>query len=854
MPRKLNFADGFESSTEPVQGNITADNLVCYPDDAAYEAVVLNSPQCGNIYRNETTGKIRYYDEVAGVWKDQDEDAFVAINAIEAEQDAQDILIAQNATDIAANTTEIALVNARSNHDRNIYLISDGEVSHPVLGDITFPADTFLQLAGSPNDANEIAAQTISLLDNEVAYIDINRGVTPTTRLVMVTSIDTLVETNDTLVIARRVNDDIHVGVNSGIRLAVGESSKLTAGISSGGAGGGTFEVFGSGCLEVVDNPAAGPTETPFDNGFNVATAFDPINAINTIGHDVQSFTTVSAIDLDKIVIEMAKAASDNIPVGADVTVTVVADTGGGFPDFGTVLGTSAPALQTTGSGTTIQSIPTDYNFTGVSLAAATRYWFYMEAASIPFNSTTNNIRSKRYNTNVGGELRVTHDGTSYGAIAGALPARVEGTTAGGGVSTIDLISDEDVFIQYPGFLDDRNRILPQTIAFPDNNSVAYVELNTTSDVATDLAVTVDTIDNVTDQYIIARRFDDKIYFGPKDSVVLSIGKKISLDKETQPLQAYNYFRNSKFEILQRGASFSGVSGTNPYTADGWQTGGQVGSGSFNTINSAAAFAARLSKEGTGTTTCSLLHKIGVRDMNNFQVGDTISVKFKANNETPGVDAFAQVEFFTAGGVDSFVSANLKSTVTSSTALPVSNSAGDYAEFHATYVLGVDDINNGIMLRIGSVSTNASDLYTMNLKEPHLYAGDEPKVQFQPRGNTVNEEWEDAKRYMQLISNVKGMHITGTFFATGTLDTLMRATPVVTSYNAITKAQGNGLHVSIPGLYANTAASFNAAVAILSVKTFYLQLTGYAATTNGATGDIALVQNNAVFIQLIAEY
>lgn len=59
--RIVNFADGAESETTPVIGNIKASALVDYPDDATYEANEQGSPVEGNLYFNTSLNLIRYY-------------------------------------------------------------------------------------------------------------------------------------------------------------------------------------------------------------------------------------------------------------------------------------------------------------------------------------------------------------------------------------------------------------------------------------------------------------------------------------------------------------------------------------------------------------------------------------------------------------------------------------------------------------------------------------------------------------------------------------------------------------------------------------------------------------------------
>ena len=60
--RIVNFADGAESETTPVIGNIKASALIEYPDDATYEATEQGAPAEGNLYFNTTDKTIRYYN------------------------------------------------------------------------------------------------------------------------------------------------------------------------------------------------------------------------------------------------------------------------------------------------------------------------------------------------------------------------------------------------------------------------------------------------------------------------------------------------------------------------------------------------------------------------------------------------------------------------------------------------------------------------------------------------------------------------------------------------------------------------------------------------------------------------
>lgn len=131
MPRKINFFDGFTSSTEPTLGNIVASNLVSYPDDAAYEAAEQGAPQAGNIYYNTTTCKIRYYDHNAMEWKDSDDESLDRIVLIEAEQLVQNTNIATNSADIAALDVDVMNIEAEQIVQNDAIALNTAKVSFP---------------------------------------------------------------------------------------------------------------------------------------------------------------------------------------------------------------------------------------------------------------------------------------------------------------------------------------------------------------------------------------------------------------------------------------------------------------------------------------------------------------------------------------------------------------------------------------------------------------------------------------------------------------------------------------------------------------------------------------------------
>ena len=66
--RIINFFDQAASSTSPTVGNISASDLVKYPDDATFEASETGAPIGGNIYYNTTDDVVRYYDDSIPGW------------------------------------------------------------------------------------------------------------------------------------------------------------------------------------------------------------------------------------------------------------------------------------------------------------------------------------------------------------------------------------------------------------------------------------------------------------------------------------------------------------------------------------------------------------------------------------------------------------------------------------------------------------------------------------------------------------------------------------------------------------------------------------------------------------------
>lgn len=110
MARQIDFFDGAQSSTTPTIGNISASDLVSYPDDATYEATEQGAPAEGNIYYNTTLDKIRYYAN--GAWHsmvDEDQSATITNKTLDGTDATGTNTITNDATDVSYNNATSGL-------------------------------------------------------------------------------------------------------------------------------------------------------------------------------------------------------------------------------------------------------------------------------------------------------------------------------------------------------------------------------------------------------------------------------------------------------------------------------------------------------------------------------------------------------------------------------------------------------------------------------------------------------------------------------------------------------------------------------------------------------------------------
>ena len=127
-------------------------------------------------------------------------------------------------------------------------------------------------------------------------------------------------------------------------------------------------------------------------------------------------------------------------------------------------------------------------------------------------------------------------------AAANAVAKLVRGGTWFWDEANDTLSYSADAFIQYPGFIEDRNRLRnsdgPITLA--NDGDVAIVTLNRLNDATTNLVVTVGQIDALTvnqDTFVIARRVGDDVHLS--SGLRLAPGERIEMDAVLEELNRF---------------------------------------------------------------------------------------------------------------------------------------------------------------------------------------------------------------------------------------------------------------------------------------------------------------------------
>lgn len=99
--------------------------------------------------------------------------------------------------------------------DRNLKLVRGATWAwNSLTNSLSWSADAFIQVPGSLENRNRILAGNVTLAsDGQVAYVEVNRtGSTPANLTVSVSAINALIDTPNTVVLARRIGNDVLVG------------------------------------------------------------------------------------------------------------------------------------------------------------------------------------------------------------------------------------------------------------------------------------------------------------------------------------------------------------------------------------------------------------------------------------------------------------------------------------------------------------------------------------------------------------------------------------------------------------------------------------------------------------------
>ena len=124
--------------------------------------------------------------------------------------------------------------------DKDMKLIGGGTVLWSLAGNatdgtgvLTFSGNLFLQVPGLTNARNQITSGitftgSSGVFSDQVAFISVNRsGSTAQSHSVTVVNTSSFTPSRDNIVIARRLGEDIWVGVNGSMRFSAGESAPL---------------------------------------------------------------------------------------------------------------------------------------------------------------------------------------------------------------------------------------------------------------------------------------------------------------------------------------------------------------------------------------------------------------------------------------------------------------------------------------------------------------------------------------------------------------------------------------------------------------------------------------------------
>lgn len=537
--RIVDFADGAQSETTPVIGNIKASGLIEYPDDATYEATEQGAPAEGNIYFNTTIKQIRYYNGTDWITLiDQD-----------TAQDVNNKTILSSDIDADANLiTNIDNDEIKANAGIDVTKLHDGSVDNTEFGHldgVTAPIQTQLDAKqelsekGQPNgyaglDANglvPISQLPIDDIDNVDEFPDLASfpatGITDRIYIAADTNLPYRWTGTQYIQVASSVNSindltdvnltgiqdgQVPVWNNATMQLEPGTvQNVIQENIALVGKGTATWTAGSSG-TEVNTIDFTSSNNSDFAMTANLEAGY--------------TFTATQSGDLQNvryIIVDRGLANGDG-----DVTALIYA-TSGGVPT-GSALAVTAPDASTDTGTLTLNSereIVAPFT-TNPTLTAGTEYF-------IAFTSSdTGSIVMRLTATDEATSTNYTENSTpppdwNLSAQQETFYSRVRVNTTVPG----SLVLSDPSFVSVPPLANDRHEIAAQTILMNDGQC-AYVVLDRSAASAQVLPVVVDDITNVTPDnniLIIARNSGDECYFGLHDPRRIEDGETVDIQK-----------------------------------------------------------------------------------------------------------------------------------------------------------------------------------------------------------------------------------------------------------------------------------------------------------------------------------
>lgn len=529
--RIVDFADGAQSETTPVIGNIKASALIEYPDDATYEATEQGAPQEGNIYFNTTDKSIRYYNGT--IWQELiDEQSVQVVENKFIDADLNTITnIGNNEIKPLAGIEATKIADGSVDDTEFQYL--DG-VTSPIQTQLDAKQDLSEKGAANgyaPLDANQkvpLANIYTEALDNVDEFADFASF--PVTGVT-----DRLYVAADTGAVYRW-SGSMYVEVGSTVKQMNDLTDVDTSGIQDGQVlvYSSATSSFVPGTIQNViqENIALigkGTASWTVNSGNqSVSSNSTETNDFAVANNLKVGFTFTPSINNDLQAITM-KLVDRGLANGDGSVVAYLYNTSSGLPTGSPIASTAGSPYATSNLTAVTNTVVTNnFTFSGtIPLLAGTKYAVLYESTD------TGTIYLRRGNIDETFSENVEETGNDtetwqLSAVQETLTYDVIGTA-----NSSDLVLDSDCYISIPGLPNTYHTIQAQTISIgPDQ--AAYVTINRSAGSVTNLSVVVDDITNITsdnDNIIIARNDNNECYFGLHDPQRFQDGDVFDIQK-----------------------------------------------------------------------------------------------------------------------------------------------------------------------------------------------------------------------------------------------------------------------------------------------------------------------------------